>query len=159
MAQSQCLMNSKIGPIFLVATEFGLQAVSFEKQKVQMASNLKGSSAEIKILNKAIKQLQEYFSGQRKIFDLPLDLVGTEFQRKVWRQLSKIKYGKTFSYKDIAHQIKNPKAFRAVGSANGKNPICIIIPCHRVIANDGSMGGYSGGPKIKTKLLELEGKF
>ena len=149
-------MESEIGPIYLVASERGLQSVSFEKKQVQMVTVLKKSSLEKNVLVTTIQQLSEYFSGRRKSFDLPLDLVGTEFQKKVWRQLLKIDYGKTFSYKDIAHQIKNKKAFRAVGSANGKNPICIVIPCHRVIAADGGAGGYSGGLKIKLKLLKLE---
>ncbi len=156
MAEYQCLLETQIGPIYLVASKRGLQSVSFTKKKIAMVTAFKKDSPENIILSAALKQLSEYFSGKRKIFDLPLDLVGTEFQKKVWQQLSKIKYGKTYSYKEIAAQLKNEKAFRAVGNANGKNPVCIIIPCHRVIAADGSAGGYSGGLKIKLKLLELE---
>ncbi len=156
MAEYQCRLETQIGSIYLVASQRGLQSVSFEKKKVAMATGLKKDSPENKILNSAVKQLSQYFSGERKKFDLPLDLTGTNFQKKVWRQLSKIGYGKTYSYKEIAAQLKNENAFRAVGNANGKNPLCIIIPCHRVIAADGSAGGYSGGLKIKLKLLELE---
>jgi len=102
------------------------------------------------------RQLLEYLEGTRKYFDLPLDIRGTEFQKVVWKELVKIPYGETISYKDMAVAIKKSKASRAVGTANGKNPLCIIIPCHRVIASDGSLGGYSGGLSIKMKLLKLE---
>ena len=104
----------------------------------------------------AKRELKEYFSGKRKKFSVPLNAQGTAFQKSVWNQLSKIPYGKTVSYRDIAIKIKNKKAVRAVGTANGKNPFCIIIPCHRVIAADGSLGGYSGGIQFKKKLLALE---
>src|SRR4030095_12293191 len=100
--------------------------------------------------------LKEYFSGVRHDFDLPLDIQGTAFQKRVWEQLRRIPYGKTASYRDIARMIGKKTAYRAVGNANGKNPLCIIVPCHRVIAADGSLGGYSGGLKIKTQLLKLE---
>ena len=102
-------------------------------------------------------QLDEYFAGKRRIFDLPLSPQGgTPFQQTVWKQLQEIPYGKTISYAQLAQAIGNPKACRAVGSANGKNPISIIIPCHRVIAADGSLGGYTGGLAIKKQLLDLE---
>lgn len=102
------------------------------------------------------KQLQEYFCGKRKIFDLPIAPNGTEFQLKVWDALCQIPYGETRSYKDIAEFVGNPKASRAVGGANNKNPIMIIIPCHRVIGSDGSLIGYAGGMDVKKKLLMLE---
>jgi len=101
-------------------------------------------------------QLNEYFAGTRKKFNLPLDPQGTEFQKKVWKQLSKIQYGQLKSYKDVALGVGSPNAFRAVGGANGKNPIPVIVPCHRVINSDGSIGGYSGGVGIKEKLLKME---
>jgi methylated-DNA-[protein]-cysteine S-methyltransferase len=104
-------------------------------------------------------QLNEYFNLKRKRFYVPLDIEGTQFQKKVWIALQKIPYGKTVSYKDIAETIGNVKAVRAVGRANGKNPVPIIIPCHRVIEYSGKLGGYSGGPGIKEKLLELEGSL
>lgn len=111
---------------------------------------------ETPLLLEAKKQLEEYFQRQRKAFDLPLSPEGTAFQRRVWDALLTIPYGVTWSYLQLARAVGNPKACRAVGGANGKNPIMIIIPCHRVIAADGGLGGYSGGLHIKTALLELE---
>ncbi len=156
MYSIQYSIRTPVGPLYLVASKIGLEGVFFNKQNAPIVKVL-GSKPEEKILNSTSKQIQEYFSGQRKQFDIILNLSGTSFQKKVWRELYKIPYGKTVSYGDIARRIKNPKAVRAVGSANGKNPICVIIPCHRVIASDGSIGGYSGGLKIKHQLLKLEG--
>lgn len=117
-------------------------------------------NAEIGIMSdltkEAIHQLAEYFSGTRKSFDLPLEMNGTEFQKKVWNELCNIPYGETRSYKDIAEKIGNPKAVRAVGGANNKNKLMIIVPCHRVVGADGSLIGYAGGIEMKQKLLELE---
>jgi methylated-DNA-[protein]-cysteine S-methyltransferase len=110
------------------------------------------------ILKKAELQLEEYLSGKRKDFDLPLDPSGTKFQKRVWEQLAKIPYGETRSYKDIAKALNQESASRAVGSANGQNPLSIIVPCHRVISSDGSLGGYAGGLGIKETLLNLEKK-
>ena len=107
-------------------------------------------------IKKVCLQLDEYFAGKRKKFDLPLSPKGTVFQRTVWKQLQEIPYGKTISYSQLAKSINNPKACRAVGSANGKNPVIIIIPCHRVIASNGGLGGYACGLDIKKQLLELE---
>ncbi|HRI46867.1 MAG: methylated-DNA--[protein]-cysteine S-methyltransferase [Ignavibacteriaceae bacterium] len=103
------------------------------------------------------KQLKEYFEGKRKKFSVKMDLSGTPFQLKVWKELTKIPYGKTISYKDLAKKTGDVKAVRAVGTANGHNPIPIIIPCHRVINSNGELGGYSGGLDIKVILLTLEG--
>lgn len=103
------------------------------------------------------KQLSEYFDHSRKKFSVPLDIQGTEFQMKVWQQLLKIPYGATISYQRLAENIGDAKAVRAVGKANGSNPVSIIIPCHRVINTNGKLGGYSGGLDVKEKLLELEG--
>jgi methylated-DNA-[protein]-cysteine S-methyltransferase len=154
MGSLQKKMNSKIGYLYLVASENGLKGVFWEEQTVFVDE---GASSEIaKILLKTEIQLSEYFDGKRKEFDLPLDVEGTDFQKKVWMQLSKIPYGKTYSYKEIAMKLKNEGASRAVGTANGKNPLSIIVPCHRVISSDGSLGGYAGGLDIKTKLLNLE---
>jgi len=108
------------------------------------------------ILNNAISQLNEYFAGTRKSFDLPLKFSGTEFQKLVWRELQNIPYGKTISYKELAEKTGNIKACRAVGMANNKNPIPIIIPCHRVIGASGKLTGYAGGLEVKKFLLELE---
>ncbi len=101
-------------------------------------------------------QLRAYFAGERKQFDLPLEMEGTEFQLSVWRELQRIPYGETISYLELARRIGNPKAVRAVGLANGQNPIPIIVPCHRVIGSDGSLTGFGGGMENKRKLLELE---
>lgn len=111
---------------------------------------------ETALIRNAANQLQEYFKGERKVFDLPLAPPGTKFQKQVWRKLLEIPYGETKTYKDIAIAINNPKAYRAVGMANNKNPIFIVIPCHRVIGKNGMLVGYSGGLHIKDFLLNLE---
>ncbi|MEG1547965.1 MAG: methylated-DNA--[protein]-cysteine S-methyltransferase [Clostridia bacterium] len=113
---------------------------------------------ETPLLRNTAMQLDEYFCGMRKCFELPLQPCGTAFQMSVWEALCKIRYGDVASYKQIAESIGNPCAARAVGAANGKNPIPIIIPCHRIISADGSLGGFSGGLDIKRYLLELEHK-
>ena len=161
MNKAQWKMPTKIGNLYLVASDVGLQGVYLKRRfpKVKMVETLNGQQPAIKILKKSVEALDKYFAGQLMDFDLPLDINGTPFQTNVWKQLSLIPYGKTCSYKDIAKKIKNEKAVRAVGTANGKNPLCIVIPCHRVIAADGTLGGYSGGLDIKAKLLELEAAF
>lgn len=108
------------------------------------------------LLEQARRELDEYFSGTRREFDLPLSLHGTPFQKSVWRELLRIPYGQTATYGELAERIGNPKACRAVGMANNRNPIVIIVPCHRVIGADGSLTGYAGGLDVKQKLLELE---
>ncbi|HEY2679135.1 MAG TPA: methylated-DNA--[protein]-cysteine S-methyltransferase [Steroidobacteraceae bacterium] len=105
----------------------------------------------------AIRQLKEYFAGARRVFDLPLSLQGTDFQRRVWRELTKIPFGETWSYGQLAKRIDNPKGSRAVGLANGRNPIAIVVPCHRVIGADGSLTGFGGGIERKQWLLAHEG--
>jgi len=111
---------------------------------------------ETNLIKEAAKQLNSYFAGELRTFELPLAPEGTEFMRSVWKALCEIPYGKTFSYKDIAQNIGNPKAVRAVGNANNRNPIPIIIPCHRVIGSNGKLVGYGGGLEIKKYLLDLE---
>lgn len=111
---------------------------------------------ETELIKAAFKQIKEYLDGDRKYFDLPIELMGTEFQKKVWNELRNIPYGQTKTYKDIAFAIKNEKACRAIGNANNKNPLSIIIPCHRVIGSNGKLVGYSGGLDIKEKLLNIE---
>ncbi len=103
-----------------------------------------------------LQQLEEYFAGDRQSFKVKMNLKGTDFQRSVWQELQRVPYGKTASYREIAERINNPKACRAVGGANGKNPIPIIIPCHRIIGNDGSLTGFGGGIELKKELLRLE---
>ena len=111
------------------------------------------------VLQEAARQLGEYFGGTRKVFDLPLQPRGTAFQQSVWRALCDIPYGQTRSYAHLAEQIGRPKACRAVGMANHKNPIPILIPCHRVVGADGSLTGYAGGTDMKKALLDLESKY
>jgi methylated-DNA-[protein]-cysteine S-methyltransferase len=154
MAKFQMIMTSKIGPFYLVATELHLTGVFWEQQNIPLIE--KQNNAAAVILNNAATQLTEYLDGKRKQFDLPLDAEGTPFQMDVWRELAKIPYGKTYSYKKLAATLKNDKACRAVGSANGRNPLSIVVPCHRVIAADGTLGGFAGGLEVKRKLLELE---
>jgi len=108
------------------------------------------------LLQRAVGQLKEYFAGQRKDFDLPLNPAGTPFQQKVWSALSAIPYASTCSYKEVALKIGHPQAFRAVGGANNRNPIMVIIPCHRVIGSNGKLVGYGGGLEVKDWLLQLE---
>lgn len=111
---------------------------------------------ETELIRETKRQLDEYFAGNRKDFDVPTRLNGTEFQKRVWLALRDIPYGKTASYKDIASAVGCPKGYRAVGMANNRNPISIIYPCHRVVGSDGSLTGYGGGLDVKAKLLELE---
>ncbi|MEH6589933.1 MAG: methylated-DNA--[protein]-cysteine S-methyltransferase [Halioglobus sp.] len=111
------------------------------------------------ILSLAAKQLSEYFTGKRTVFDLPLAPQGTVFQQAVWKTLAAIPYGELRSYSDIAQQIGKPNAVRAVGAANGKNPLPIIVPCHRVIGRDGSLTGFAGGIEMKSQLLQMEGSL
>lgn len=155
MSLAQEKIKTKIGPIYLVASENGLHGVLWREPKIGLL-NSSHQGKIIEVLDKTKMQIEQYLSGQRRVFDLPIDVQGTDFQKRVWRELSQIPYGKTLSYSDIAKKIKNDKAVRAVGTANGRNPICLIVPCHRVIAADGTLGGYAGGLEIKEKLLQLE---
>ena len=148
------VIATPVGRLTLVASSKGLQQVIFGAKKLSTAKSV-SSKASVH-LSQTEKQLREYFAGKRKKFSIKLDISGTEFQESVWYALSKIAYGKTVSYAQQAKLVRKPKAFRAVGSANGKNPVSIILPCHRVIATDGTLGGYGGGLSIKRKLLALE---
>ena len=144
--------SSPVGTLLLAVSERGLLALEFGRGRVPtdwVESEEKTAPC--------ARQLAEYFSGRRRRFDLALDLRGTDFQKRCWQELLKIPYGETRSYADIARAIGSPSAVRAVGLANGQNPIAIIVPCHRVIGSDGSLTGYGGGLEIKRKLLELEG--
>lgn len=141
-----------IGKLWICSDEKSLLEISFSDNLLTENPHIK----ETEFILKVKSQLDEYFSGQRKIFDLPINPKGTEFQKKVWKALIQIPYGKTCSYKDIAVSVGNPKASRAVGMANNKNPIPIIIPCHRVIGKNGNLTGYAGGLDLKSTLLNLE---
>ncbi len=141
-------LESAIGVLEIICTQTKLEEINFVENK--------GKDEENELLKQTKKQLIDYFNGTRTTFDIPLLLNGTDFQIQVWQELQKIPYGKTVSYKQIAENIGNPKAVRAVGSANGKNKIPIVIPCHRVIANNGKLAGYAGVTWRKEKLLEIE---
>lgn len=150
-------MASPVGTLKLVAHETALVAVLWENEnpkRVRLAELVE--QADHPILLETQKQLTEYFAGKRQQFDLPLDFAGTEFQQKVWQALLSIPFGETRSYRDIAEQIGNIKAVRAVGAANGKNPISIIAPCHRVVGTNGKLVGFAGGLDNKGILLRLE---
>ena len=156
MNSVQWVMKSKVGALYLIASSKGLHGLFWQKQNVPMVKSLNTNEKGVKILAETVRQLEEYFVGKRKNFRLPVDVTGTEFQRRVWAELSKIPYGETRSYKDIACALKNEKAVRAVGTANGRNPISIVVPCHRVIGANGTLAGFAGGLTTKAKLLEHE---
>lgn len=153
MLKVQRKMKTEVGEFYLVASPTALHGIYWNDPKLKEAD---AHSAAGQILKKTEGQLLEYFAGKRTSFELPLDAEGTEFQKRVWQRLCQIPYGKTKSYKDIAKELKDANASRAVGTANGKNPLSIVIPCHRVISSDGSLGGYAGGLELKKKLLALE---
>ncbi|HZK43453.1 MAG TPA: methylated-DNA--[protein]-cysteine S-methyltransferase [Syntrophomonadaceae bacterium] len=145
------LYDTGIGALGIVDNGKEITEVFFKESKAQNTV-LK----ETELIKTAILQINEYLSGKRTVFDLPLHLEGTEFQVDVWEALYTIPYGETRTYKEIAEQVGSPKAYRAVGMANNKNPIAIIIPCHRVIGANGKLVGYGGGIDIKARLLDLE---
>ena len=148
---------SPVGILMLVAKDEQLTAILWEHERpnrVTLGEMIADDGHSILCITE--RQLNEYFSGQRTTFDLPLTFQGTPFQQQVWQALLTIPYGETRSYSDIAHQIGNPKAVRAVGAANGRNPISIIAPCHRVIGRSGELTGFAGGIAAKAKLLQLE---
>jgi methylated-DNA-[protein]-cysteine S-methyltransferase len=137
----------------LVTSDCGLRAIDFD-----LTRPVEGSRYGIHpIATEAVSQLRAYFAGQLRRFDLPLDMRGTDFQLRVWRELERIPYGETRSYLEIAEAIGAPRAVRAVGAANGANPIPIVVPCHRVIGSSGKLVGYGGGLPLKKRLLQLEG--
>ena len=138
----------------IIADENAILELKFGKTKPHNALFQKSD-----IIKKAILELDEYFSGERKTFDVNLNPQGTEFQRKVWEKLREIPYGKTFSYKELAEMTGNIKASRAVGMANNKNPVPIFIPCHRVIGSNGNLVGYAGGLELKRELINMEKKY
>ncbi|MEH6764060.1 MAG: methylated-DNA--[protein]-cysteine S-methyltransferase [Aequorivita antarctica] len=144
-------INTPVGILELKGDVEGLASVFFKDiDKVEVSSKIP------KELKDAVVQLEEYFEGKRKEFSLKLSPEGTDFQKRVWKQLEEIPFGKTTSYQQMANKLGDPKVIRAAASANGKNPISIIIPCHRVIGSDGSLTGYAGGLHRKKWLLEFE---
>jgi len=149
--------DSPIGRLYIFSTDKGICqiAVSVPTGKFKEIIEINSKSS---LLKNCSRQLENYFNGKRKAFTIPLDfLEGTEFQKEVWKVLRKIPYGQTLTYKAVALKIRRPKACRAVGNAVGKNPVPIIIPCHRVVREGGRLGGFALGIKIKKKLLKLEG--
>jgi O-6-methylguanine DNA methyltransferase len=163
------LFESPVGALFLAASGRGLVALEFDKRLPGQQTirpnprDLRAESKSVRFEESAaemqayVRELQEYFDGERRRFEFPIDLRGTDFQLDCWRALLAIPYGETRTYADIARAVSRPQGFRAVGMANNRNPIAIVVPCHRVIASDGTLCGYGGGLDIKRKLLELEG--
>lgn len=143
--------NSPLGRIGIAENDDRITHISYFKENLP-----DGNTKETFLIKKTYIELIQYFEGERKTFDIPLNPTGTEFQKRVWSALMTIPYGETRSYKQIAEIIENPNAQRAVGMANNKNPIPIIIPCHRVIGADKKLVGYAGGLDIKQKLLDIE---
>lgn len=147
---------SPVGPLFLAASSKGLVRLEFEDRMLKINPGTTHLWESKSALVPYLHELNEYFAGERREFSLPLDLRGTEFQLACWQALREIPYGETRSYRDIAEAIGHPHAYRAVGMSNNRNPVAIIVPCHRVIASSGSLCGYGGGLDIKRKLLDLE---
>jgi methylated-DNA-[protein]-cysteine S-methyltransferase len=152
------MIASPVGDLKLVASNDGLAAILWENDDPKRVRlNIVAKDDNHRVLLETERQLNEYFSGRRKTFDLTLDFSGTAFQKKVWQALLTIPFGETRSYGQIAKQIGCPNAVRAVGAANGKNPISIVAPCHRVIGSTGELTGFAGGLETKAHLLGLEG--
>lgn len=146
-----CSYHTPIGFLNLAATETHLVSCLFSDIAYPTTAEQPA------VLQQTINQLEEYFTGTRRLFDIPLQPEGTDFQQKVWQHLSTIPFGTTVSYMAVARAVSGEKAIRAIGAANGKNPICLILPCHRVIGSDGSLTGYAGGLWRKEWLLQHEG--
>lgn len=153
-------METPVGELYLIASSSGLHAVLWESdfKNFHLREKLKRLTKDnaFNILKETVTQLKEYFAGKRTKFEIPLAPCGTEFQMKAWTELQKIPYGKTISYSEQAARMGDKKKARAVGTANSRNPISIVVPCHRVIANDGRLSGFGGGVSNKQLLLDLE---
>lgn len=159
MTLSYKTIDSPVGKLKLVASDKGLVAVLWEKEKpnrVRLGEVEKRGSHPVLI--NAERQIAEYFARKRRSFSVPIDMRGTLFQRQVWEALLAIPFGSTKSYGDLAKQVGRPQAARAVGAASGKNPISIIVPCHRLVGSTGNLTGFAGGLDAKARLLELEGR-
>lgn len=146
---------SPVGPLSLIASEKGLVRLEFEGRVMRLDTKIQLRECK-EALAPYLRELDEYFAGERREFSMPLDLHGTSFQLACWQALLDIPYGETRSYAEIARSIGHPQAFRAVGMSNNRNPIAIVVPCHRVIASGGSLCGYGGGLNVKRMLLDLE---
>jgi methylated-DNA-[protein]-cysteine S-methyltransferase len=151
-------IDSPVGRLKLVATDEGLAAILWEKERPgRVPLQIEGEDNGHPVLIETERQLEEYFGGRRQVFTLQLDPAGTPFQRSVWNALLTIPFGETRSYGQVARQIGRPTAIRAVGAANGRNPLSIVAPCHRVIGSTGALTGFAGGLEVKAFLLALEG--
>ncbi|AKC85663.1 methylated-DNA--[protein]-cysteine S-methyltransferase [Pseudoxanthomonas suwonensis] len=150
-------IDSPVGPLTIAASDAGLHAIEFPSNRHPVRRDRDWREGDHPLLRRAQAQLDEYFAGERRTFDLPLAPQGTPFQREVWFALAAIPYGETASYAQLAARVDRPSATRAVGAANGRNPLPIVLPCHRVIGADGSLTGFGGGLPTKRFLLELEG--
>lgn len=150
-------IESPVGPLLVAGSDAGLQLIEFHAPRHPMPRGDDWQEGNHAVLGLAQAQLGEYFAGKRRHFDLPLAPRGTEFQRQVWWELANIPFGGTISYAELALRVGRPTATRAVGAANGRNPIPIVLPCHRVIGADGSLTGFGGGLPTKQFLLQLEG--
>ena len=152
-------MKSPVGKLKLVASSKALVAVLWERERPNRVKlDTMNLDPQHPILLETERQLSEYFEGKRIQFDLPIQPEGTEFQKKVWHALREIPFGKTRSYLDLARAVGAPYAARAVGAANGKNPLSIVVPCHRVVGADGALTGFAGGLETKAALLDLEAR-
>jgi methylated-DNA-[protein]-cysteine S-methyltransferase len=158
MTRTHTVVDSPVGPLTLVARDGALTGLYMERQRYRPADELFGDP-DPEPFDAVIAQLAEYFAGERAEFDVPLAMAGTPFQREVWAQLREIPFGVTVSYGELADRLGRPKSARAVGLANGRNPISIIVPCHRVIGADGSLTGYGWGVDRKEWLLRHEGVY
>ena len=147
---NKVIINSPLGFTLIEGDELGISKISVTSDEEELSTIIPDA------LTTAVTQLEEYFLGKRTHFDFKLNPSGTEFQKKVWKELLKIPFGKTVSYQEITNQLGDPKAIRAVANANGKNPLWIVVPCHRVIGSDGSLTGYAGGLWRKKWLLDHE---
>ncbi len=157
ISHSYKMIRTPVGILKLIASDKGLVAVLWPNDNTQRTKLTEGrENKKHPILLQAEKQIQDYFGGKLKKFSVPLDMKGTDFQKRVWKALLKIPYGRTKSYGELASQIGSPLASRAVGMANGRNPISIIVPCHRVIGANGKLTGFAGGLEVKAQLLHLE---
>jgi len=152
-------IDSPVGPLFLAASDAGLHAVEFADHRHPVARGDDWREGPHPILDAVESQLGEYFAGTRRSFDLPFAARGTEFQKQVWDGLTRIPYGGTASYVELARMVGKPTASRAVGAANGRNPLSIVVPCHRVIGSGGALTGFGGGLPTKEFLLTLEGAW
>jgi methylated-DNA-[protein]-cysteine S-methyltransferase len=157
MSLAYKMMESPVGKLNLVASDKGLVAILWENdspRRVRLSELV--ANEQHPVLVETERQLGEYFAGKRKTFSVPLDMRGTRFQKNVWESLLAIPFGETRSYAHLAQQLGNPRATRAVGAANGRNPVSIIVPCHRVIGSSGKLTGFAGGLDVKAHLLSLE---